>query len=82
MCQKLLYFTRDLGGEVASHLLQEGVNPLASILVNRSTDGPDEAEDEPELHHPTQVLCVRSIHLELQRELHFFTLGMLKQFNH
>lgn len=56
---KVLY----LNWEVALHLPQEVVYLLAPILVNRGTDGPDKAKDEPELHHPTHIFCVRSIHL-------------------
>ncbi len=50
--------TKDLDGEGAVHLPQEVVYLLASILVYRSADGPDEAEDKPQLHHPTQVFSV------------------------
>lgn len=56
--KQILCSTENLDGEVALHLPQEVVYPLTSILVNRGTDGPDKAEGEPELHHPTQVFCV------------------------
>lgn len=63
-----LCFTEDLDGESALHLSQEVVNLLVPILINRGANGPDKAEDEPELHHPTQVFCVCSIYLEKGKE--------------
>lgn len=63
---------QNLAGEVAVHLPQEVVYLLASVLVHRGADGPDEAEDEPELHHYAQVLCVGNGDLEETKEWCFF----------
>lgn len=67
--------TENLDGEGAVHLPQEVVHLLAPVLVNRRADGPDKAEDEPELHHRTQVFFVGSIHLQTQKD--FSHLGRL-----
>lgn len=59
---------QNLAGEVAVHLPQEVVYLLAPVLVHRGADGPDEAEDEPELHHYAQVFCVGNVDLEEPKE--------------
>lgn len=54
----------DLDWEGAVLLSQEGVHPLPSVLVNRRTDGPNEAEGEPEFHRRTKIFFVRYFYLE------------------
>lgn len=56
--------TEDLDWEGAVLLSQEGVNLLPSNLVDGRTDGPNEAEGEPELHYRTQMFSVRGFHLK------------------
>lgn len=72
MCQKgekeQASSAQNLAGEVAVHLPQEVVYLLAPVLVHRGADGPDEAEDEPELHHYAQVFCDGSVDLEEPKE--------------
>lgn len=58
------YAEGDLDWEVAVLLSQEGVDLLAPILINRGTNGPNEAEGEPQLHHCTQIVFVGQIYLE------------------
>lgn len=67
--RQTLCSAEDLDGE-GVHLPQEVVHLFASVLVNGGADGPDEAEDEPELHHPTQVFWVRGIYLRKATESH------------
>lgn len=71
---------QNLAGEVAVHLPQEIVNLLASSLVHRAADGPDEAEDKPEFHHDAQMFCVRDIYLQgnEKRRLGWLIGGSLK----
>lgn len=57
----------DLDWEVAVLLSHEDVNLLASILINRCTNGPNKAEGKPEFHHCTQIVFVRSFYLELKK---------------
>lgn len=54
----------NLDWEGAILLSQEGVHLLPSVLINRRTDGPNEAEGEPEFHHRTQIFFVRCFYLE------------------
>lgn len=58
----------DLDWEVAVLLSHEDVNLLASILINRCTNGPNKAEGKPEFHHCTQIVFVRSFYLELKKK--------------
>lgn len=58
----------DLDWEVAVLLSHEDVNLLASILINRCTNGPNKAEGKPEFHHCTQIVFVRSFYLEFKKK--------------
>ena len=68
VCVCVCYLCGDLGGEGAVDLAQEVVHLLASVLVHRGTHRPDEAEEEPELHHVWEVVRVGGVHLGGQRE--------------
>ena len=68
VCVCVFHLYRDLGGECAVYLAQEVVHLLASVLVHRGAHRPDEAEEEPELHHVREVFRVGRVHLGGQRE--------------
>lgn len=67
----------DLDWEVAVLLSHEGVNLLASILINRCTNGPYQAEGKPEFHHCTQIVFVRSFYLELKKNYNEATYAII-----
>lgn len=68
VCKQVLCSTEDLDRERALDLPQEVIHFLASILIDRGTDRPDKAEDEPQFNHPFKVFCVGSVHLKRRGE--------------
>lgn len=58
----------DLDWEIAVLFSHKGVNLLASILINRCTNGPNKAEGKPEFHHCTKIVFVRSFYLEIKKK--------------
>ena len=52
-----------LVGESALYFSHVVVDLLATVLVEGSADGPDDAEDEPHLHGPGEVLIVSGVNL-------------------
>ena len=52
-----------LVGEGALSLADHVVNLPAAILVHGAADGPDHAEEKPQLHHAVEVVCIGGVHL-------------------